>query len=397
MGKGQNEGGFSEDQLQMYKDCFKLMDINKDGQLDKNDLRGAFDNVGVLMSEGELDGLLGENHDDTLGLCTWLRTLLDDKYVKVVNAFDVVTGADFGDQLRIQEPSEVDLGVGVTVVKNHGEEFSGWLQRGFLVHLEADGAAVGEIASGGVELADGAHQLVWIIFELLLQHNPEPRRSVLLLHALQITQELVCFISSLPSIGGPALVYSNFFSQHSDHLVDGIVPEVSRQLGGIGSDQLPLLAQVLVVDIPGLAVLQPESPADLPLCLLHCALLCSELEFFSEVHLLNAWLSGDIMSADILYELLVRDGLDLDVWPRVNSDQHLNKVDIGLAAGEHVLACVSRPSIVHVSQNFSSEAAILHPGHDKSRLPGSSLSFFVRDHLGQIRQSTLGRLLSWPG
>merc|ERR1719338_105177 len=31
---------------------------NKDGQLDKNDLRGAFDNVGVLMSESELDGLL---------------------------------------------------------------------------------------------------------------------------------------------------------------------------------------------------------------------------------------------------------------------------------------------------------------------------------------------------
>merc|ERR1712080_325455 len=53
MGKGQNEGGagFSDDQIQMYKDCFKLMDINKDGILDKNDLRGAFDNVGVLMSE----------------------------------------------------------------------------------------------------------------------------------------------------------------------------------------------------------------------------------------------------------------------------------------------------------------------------------------------------------
>merc|ERR1711962_1291621 len=60
MGKGQNEGGFSDEQIQMYKDCFKLMDINKDGVLDKNDLRGAFDNVSVLMSEGELDGLLGE-------------------------------------------------------------------------------------------------------------------------------------------------------------------------------------------------------------------------------------------------------------------------------------------------------------------------------------------------
>merc|ERR1712112_2404 len=60
MGKGQNEGGFSAEQIQMYKDCFKLMDINKDGVLDKNDLRGAFDNVGVLMTDGELDGLLGE-------------------------------------------------------------------------------------------------------------------------------------------------------------------------------------------------------------------------------------------------------------------------------------------------------------------------------------------------
>merc|ERR1711874_339195 len=30
------------------------MDINKDGTLDKNDLRGAFDNIGVLMSESEL-------------------------------------------------------------------------------------------------------------------------------------------------------------------------------------------------------------------------------------------------------------------------------------------------------------------------------------------------------
>merc|ERR1712029_73781 len=62
MGKGQNEApeGFSEEQIQMYKDCFKLMGINKDGMIDKNDLRGAFDNVGVLMSEEELDSLLGE-------------------------------------------------------------------------------------------------------------------------------------------------------------------------------------------------------------------------------------------------------------------------------------------------------------------------------------------------
>merc|ERR1712024_378277 len=51
----------------MYKECFKLMDVDKDGTIDKNDLRGAFDNVGVLMSESELDGLLGE----ISGPCTY--------------------------------------------------------------------------------------------------------------------------------------------------------------------------------------------------------------------------------------------------------------------------------------------------------------------------------------
>jgi len=59
MGKGDN-GGFSQEQLDMYKECFKLMDINKDGVLDKADLRAAFDNVGKLMDESELDSMLGE-------------------------------------------------------------------------------------------------------------------------------------------------------------------------------------------------------------------------------------------------------------------------------------------------------------------------------------------------
>ena len=133
-------------------------------------------------------------------------------------------------------PAEVDLGVGVTVIQDHGEELSGRLQGGLLIHLvrwicqlltrsaiqlsgsnlthlKADGAAVGEIASGGVKLAHGAHlhkkslqnlqmktwkkqnvkmktckkkmrdekgchlqntnQLVWVILEFLLQHDPE--------------------------------------------------------------------------------------------------------------------------------------------------------------------------------------------------------------------------------
>merc|ERR1712121_345562 len=88
MGKGQNDG-FSEEQLQMYKDCFKLMDINKDGVLDKNDLRGAFDNVGVLMTESELDELLGE----VSGPCTY------DNMVKLFQ--DKMAGND-SDDLIVQ-------------------------------------------------------------------------------------------------------------------------------------------------------------------------------------------------------------------------------------------------------------------------------------------------------
>merc|ERR1712241_621198 len=48
------------EQLDMYKECFKLMDIDKDGTLSKADLRAAFDNVGKLMDESELDSMLGE-------------------------------------------------------------------------------------------------------------------------------------------------------------------------------------------------------------------------------------------------------------------------------------------------------------------------------------------------
>jgi len=97
MGKGQNEG-FSAEQIEMYKDCFKIMDINKDGTIDKNDLRGAFDNVGVLMSESELDDLLGEIG----GSCTY------DNMVKMFQEKLAGEGND-SDDLIIQAFSAYDI------------------------------------------------------------------------------------------------------------------------------------------------------------------------------------------------------------------------------------------------------------------------------------------------
>merc|ERR1740137_367341 len=75
------------------------MDINKDGQLDKNDLRGAFDNVGVLMSEGELDGLLGEIG----GACTY------DNMVKMFQE-KMAGERNDSDDLIVQAFKAYDLG-----------------------------------------------------------------------------------------------------------------------------------------------------------------------------------------------------------------------------------------------------------------------------------------------
>jgi len=62
-GKGQGKGkaeGFDEGTLEVYKECFRLMDIDKDGVINKTDLRAAFDNVGRLVSDDDLNSMLSE-------------------------------------------------------------------------------------------------------------------------------------------------------------------------------------------------------------------------------------------------------------------------------------------------------------------------------------------------
>ncbi len=46
MGKGSGASSFSEEQIAIYKECFRLMDVDKDGTINKTDLRASFDNVG---------------------------------------------------------------------------------------------------------------------------------------------------------------------------------------------------------------------------------------------------------------------------------------------------------------------------------------------------------------
>ena len=102
------------------------MDVNKDGTIDKNDLRGAFDNVGVLMNESELDGLLGE----ISGPCTFDNMVKmfedkmsgegndpDDLIIQAFKAYDVEGKMDvkmfqhalktFGDKMTKAEIDEI--------------------------------------------------------------------------------------------------------------------------------------------------------------------------------------------------------------------------------------------------------------------------------------------------
>jgi len=82
MGKGDGKGaetkGFDEATLETYKECFKLMDIDKDGVINKTDLRAAFDNVGRLVMDDELNSMLSE----VGGQCNY------DNMIKMFEAFD---------------------------------------------------------------------------------------------------------------------------------------------------------------------------------------------------------------------------------------------------------------------------------------------------------------------
>eukprot|EP00091_Calanus_sinicus_P021104 TRINITY_DN608_c0_g1_i10.p1 TRINITY_DN608_c0_g1~~TRINITY_DN608_c0_g1_i10.p1 ORF type:complete len:211 (-),score=103.51 TRINITY_DN608_c0_g1_i10:125-757(-) len=59
-GKGKGAEHFDDATLEVYKECFRLMDIDKDGVINKTDLRAAFDNVGRLVMDDELNSMLSE-------------------------------------------------------------------------------------------------------------------------------------------------------------------------------------------------------------------------------------------------------------------------------------------------------------------------------------------------
>merc|ERR1712055_636295 len=97
MGKGEGKGAaaahFDDATLEVYKECFRLMDIDKDGVINKTDLRAAFDNVGRLVMDDELNSMLAEvggpcNYDNMIKMFeAKMAGGVNDADEVVVNAF----------------------------------------------------------------------------------------------------------------------------------------------------------------------------------------------------------------------------------------------------------------------------------------------------------------------
>lgn len=146
--------------LIFYKFClqaFQLMDADKDGIIGKNDLRAAFDQVGKIANEKELDAMIGEasgpinftqlltlfaarmaqsgaNDEDEVVIAAFktfdVDGLIDgDKFREMLMSFgDKFTMKecdDAFDQMIIDDKNQIDTGALITMLTGKEEEEEG--------------------------------------------------------------------------------------------------------------------------------------------------------------------------------------------------------------------------------------------------------------------------------
>merc|ERR1711915_35998 len=113
---------FTQDQVSQFKDGFQIMDRDRDGILNKSDLRGVFDEIGRLCTEEEIDTMLAES-EAPINFTTFLSMFAakstgendeDEVIIKAIRAFekkdDEIDAENFrnmlmglGDKLTSQE------------------------------------------------------------------------------------------------------------------------------------------------------------------------------------------------------------------------------------------------------------------------------------------------------
>merc|ERR1712142_136554 len=91
---------FTQAQVAEFKDGFAIMDRDRDGILNKSDIRGVFDEIGRLASEDELDAMLSET-PDPINFTTFLSMFAakstgendeDEVVIKAFKAFEKSNG-----------------------------------------------------------------------------------------------------------------------------------------------------------------------------------------------------------------------------------------------------------------------------------------------------------------
>ena len=110
---------FSQKQVAEFKDGFQIIDRDRDGVINKADLRAMFDEIGRIAGEDELNEMLGEA-DGPLNFTTFLTMFAaksggeaeDDEVVaKAFRAFE-------------KEPGEIDADEFRLMLMSFGDKFS---------------------------------------------------------------------------------------------------------------------------------------------------------------------------------------------------------------------------------------------------------------------------------
>ncbi|SPP89940.1 myosin regulatory light chain 2 [Drosophila miranda] len=145
---------FSQKQIAEFKEAFQLMDADKDGIIGKNDLRAAFDSVGKIANDKELDAMLSEasgpinftqlltlfanrmasagaNDEDDVVIAAFKTFdndgLIDgDKFREMLmnfgDKFTMKEVDDAYDQMVIDDKNQIDTGALIEMLTGKGEE-----------------------------------------------------------------------------------------------------------------------------------------------------------------------------------------------------------------------------------------------------------------------------------
>jgi len=111
---------FSQKQVAEFKDGFQIIDRDRDGVINKADLRAMFDEIGRIMSDDDLDAMLAEV-EGPLNFTTFLQMFAaqmsgecdeDEVIAKAIRAFE-------------KKESEIDMDEFRTALMAFGDKFNG--------------------------------------------------------------------------------------------------------------------------------------------------------------------------------------------------------------------------------------------------------------------------------